>query len=171
MYYIKTSTAGEYLKATVEDKDARTYVIDHLTEDTPYDIKLQSFTIDAASEFSEIKTQKTERKFFIPLLVESIQRWLLHIALYFFLGNSTRGPSTTEPTTSDIDNEANEPLKSSNQLYVTLGAALGGLALLLMLCLGIYFCNKHRHTSSDSQGVYNVRWRVRFILTLVIDHC
>lgn len=58
----------------------------------------------------------------------------------------------TEPLPT-IEIESDETSKSSNQLYVTLGAALGGLALLLMLCLGIFFCNKQRHTpSSGSQG-------------------
>lgn len=61
-------------------------------------------------------------------------------------------PPPTEPPPTNIENEVNETSKSSNQLYVTLGAVLGGLALLLTLCLGIFFCNKHRHTTSGSQG-------------------
>ena len=62
MYYRSTSTAGDYIKATVEGEWIRTYVINYLNPDTAYDIKLQSFTIDAASDFSEILTQKTESK-------------------------------------------------------------------------------------------------------------
>lgn len=72
----------------------------------------------------------------------------------YFTAISTVSPPSTETSSTDMESEANETSKSSNQLYVTLGAALGGLALLLMLCLGIYFCNKHRHTAPGSQGLY-----------------
>lgn len=125
VYYRATSTAEDYIKATIEGERTRSYVVTHLAKDTFYDIKLQSFAVNAASEFSEIVTQKTEQ------------------------GPTVR-PPTTEPVPT-VETESDETSKSSNQLYVTLGAALGGLALLLMLCLGIFFCNKHRHTTSGSQ--------------------
>lgn len=61
VYYRSTSSAGDYIKSTVEGEDVRSHVISHLQPDTAYDFKLQSFTVEAASEFSEILTQKTER--------------------------------------------------------------------------------------------------------------
>ena len=63
MYYRATSSAGDYVKATVEGEQTRAYIITHLLPDTPYDIKLQSFTVGAASDFSAIRTHKTLRKF------------------------------------------------------------------------------------------------------------
>lgn len=64
VYYRATSTVEDYIKATIEGEWTRSYIITHLAEDTMYDIKLQSFAVNAASEFSEIITQKTERKYF-----------------------------------------------------------------------------------------------------------
>lgn len=71
VYYRNTWTAGDYIKATIEGENTRAYNISHLSEDTAYDIKLQSFTVNAASDFSEIVTAKTESKyilmvFFLP---------------------------------------------------------------------------------------------------------
>lgn len=63
IYYRATSTAEDYIKATIEGEWTRSYVITHLAKDTMYDIKLQSFTVNAASEFSKIVTQKTERTY------------------------------------------------------------------------------------------------------------
>lgn len=63
VYYRATTSAGDYIKATVEGQNARTYVITHLQPDTAYDIKVQSFTVGAASEFSSVVVQKTQSKF------------------------------------------------------------------------------------------------------------
>ena len=62
IYYRETSNAGDYIKATVEGEAQRSFVITHLQPDTSYDIKLQSFTVGAASDFSIILTNKTLRK-------------------------------------------------------------------------------------------------------------
>jgi len=62
VYYRTTSSAGDYIKATVEGEQTRQYIITHLLPDTSYDIKLQSFTVGAASDFSLIRTHKTQRK-------------------------------------------------------------------------------------------------------------
>lgn len=59
VYYRATSTAGDYTKAIVEGQDARTFVVSHLFPDTSYDLKLQSFTVNEASNFSAILTHKT----------------------------------------------------------------------------------------------------------------
>lgn len=59
VYYRATNNAGDYIKATVEGEKTRSFVITHLQPDTSYDIKIQSFTIGAASNFSSIITRKT----------------------------------------------------------------------------------------------------------------
>lgn len=61
-YYRKASSAGEYLKATVDGMDARKFKIDMLDPGTPYEFKLQSFSAVAASEFSVIRQGKTKSK-------------------------------------------------------------------------------------------------------------
>jgi hypothetical protein len=60
-YYRETGRAGDYIKATVEAEAQRPFVITHLQADTSYDIKLQSFTVVSASDFSTILTHKTLR--------------------------------------------------------------------------------------------------------------
>lgn len=58
-YYRPASTAGEYLKATVDGMDKRHFKIDGLEPGTAYEFKLQSFTASAASDFMAIITGKT----------------------------------------------------------------------------------------------------------------
>lgn len=60
--YISASTAGDYMKATADGEHTREYVITHLQPDTIYDIKLQSFNLKFASEFSPIMKARTEGK-------------------------------------------------------------------------------------------------------------
>ena len=50
------------MKATIEGQDNRDFIINHLQPDTYYDIKLQSFTSQLASDFSAILKQKTMSK-------------------------------------------------------------------------------------------------------------
>ncbi|XP_072757639.1 interference hedgehog isoform X3 [Anoplolepis gracilipes] len=59
IYHRASTTAGEYLKTTVEGKDAYNMTISHLQSETVYEFKIQSFSVDAASEFSQILRQKT----------------------------------------------------------------------------------------------------------------
>lgn len=59
VYYRATNNAGDYVKATVEGENTRSFIITHLLSDTSYDIKVQSFTIGSASDFSTIITRKT----------------------------------------------------------------------------------------------------------------
>lgn len=61
-YYRKASTAGEYMKATVDGMQTRHFKIDHLEQGTAYEFKLQSFTASAASDFLAIITGKTLSK-------------------------------------------------------------------------------------------------------------
>lgn len=60
VYYRAVSSAGAYEKVTAAG-GARTLTLTHLAPDTSYDIKLQAYTAQAASEFSAIKTAKTLR--------------------------------------------------------------------------------------------------------------
>lgn len=62
LYYRATSSAADYMKVTIEGESVRSYVVTHLKQDTIYEIKLRSFAINAASDFSAIVTQKTEGK-------------------------------------------------------------------------------------------------------------
>ncbi|EFN82287.1 interference hedgehog isoform X1 [Harpegnathos saltator] len=61
IYHRASTSAGDYLKTTVEGKDAYNMTISHLQPDTTYEFKVQSFSVDAASEFSKILRQKTKK--------------------------------------------------------------------------------------------------------------
>ncbi|XP_054727070.1 interference hedgehog isoform X1 [Anastrepha obliqua] len=60
-YYRLASSAGEYLKATVDGQHSRKFKIDMLEPGTAYEFKLQSFNALAASEFSAILQGKTKK--------------------------------------------------------------------------------------------------------------
>ncbi|XP_069684363.1 interference hedgehog-like [Periplaneta americana] len=122
VYYRETSSAGDYIKATVEGEGQRSYVITHLQPDTTYDIKLQSFTVGAASNFSTIFTHKTLS---IPTEVPA------------------RAPEAVSPNMATGES-------SNTQLYVVLGAVLGGLLLLFILFVIIFLCNRHRNNNNHS---------------------
>ncbi|XP_067011559.2 interference hedgehog isoform X2 [Anabrus simplex] len=125
VYYRAASTAGDYIQATVEGEGTRSFNITHLAPDTAYEMKLQSFTIDEASNFSTILTQKT-------------------------LPSPTETPAVTEEANSNVTNVE----LPGNQMYVVLGAVLGGLALLAAVFLGVFLCNRHRsnNNSQPTQG-------------------
>lgn len=61
IYHRASTSAGDYLKTTVEGKYAFNMTISHLLPDTTYEFKVQSFSVDAASEFSQILRQKTKK--------------------------------------------------------------------------------------------------------------
>lgn len=58
-YFRPASTAGEYMKATIDGMEKRYFQIDNLEAGTAYEFKLQSFTSSAASDFMAIITGKT----------------------------------------------------------------------------------------------------------------
>ncbi|CAH1174054.1 unnamed protein product [Phaedon cochleariae] len=58
--FMSASTAGDYMKATVDGENTREFVLSYLVPDTIYDIKLQSFNSKHASEFSPIMKARTE---------------------------------------------------------------------------------------------------------------
>lgn len=61
-HYRPASSAGEYLKATVDGMHKRQYRLDNLEPGTAYEFKIQSFTSSAASDFLKIVTGKTLSK-------------------------------------------------------------------------------------------------------------
>ncbi|PSN34324.1 hypothetical protein C0J52_23725 [Blattella germanica] len=133
VYYRETSSAGDYIKATVEGEGQRSFVITHLQPDTAYDIKLQSFTVGAASDFSIICTRKTMRE-------------------YPFMSSSCLQTETPVQVTDVISPNVPVSDGSNTQLYVVLGAVLGGLVLLFILSLVIFICNRHRNNNNNNSS-------------------
>lgn len=70
-HYRPASTAGDYLKATVDGMNKRSFRIDDLDPGTAYEFKLQSFTSSAASDFMAIITGKTLSKYKIGIIIYS----------------------------------------------------------------------------------------------------
>lgn len=62
-YYRLVSTAGDYMKLTVDGMHTRKYKIDNLEPGTTYEFKLQSFNESTASKFSNIKQGETLSKY------------------------------------------------------------------------------------------------------------
>uniref|UniRef100_A0ABD2WU34 Interference hedgehog n=1 Tax=Trichogramma kaykai TaxID=54128 RepID=A0ABD2WU34_9HYME len=61
VYHRASTSAGDYIKTTVEGRNATNITIAHLQPDTAYEFKVQSFSVSAASEFSQILKQKTKK--------------------------------------------------------------------------------------------------------------
>lgn len=61
-YYRSVTNAGEFMKATVDGMDKRSFEINDLEPGTTYEFKLQSYTSSAASEFLGTITGKTLSK-------------------------------------------------------------------------------------------------------------
>lgn len=64
-YYRSVTNAGEFMKATVDGMDTRSFEINDLESGTTYEFKLQSYTSSAASDFLGTITGKTLRKSWI----------------------------------------------------------------------------------------------------------
>ncbi|XP_054264853.1 interference hedgehog-like [Macrosteles quadrilineatus] len=124
VYYRMTSNAGDYIKATVEGENTRAFIITHLLPDTAYDIKIQAFTVNGASDFSAILTHKT-------------------------LKDLSANTTSTTTNTQVVENHPDD--SSNNRLYVMLAAVLGGLTLLTVGLAALCFC-KQRSSSLDDSG-------------------
>lgn len=132
VYHRASSFAGDYVKTTVEGKNANNMTISHLQSDTTYEFKVQSFSVGGASEFSQILKQKTMK------------------------------PTTEAPVSQVLpDNNHNgvntiESAKSSN-IYAIVGGVFGGVVLLAGLtAIGVaYQRNKQKQSreSSEDQGI------------------
>lgn len=125
VYYRATNNAGDYVKATVEGEKTRSFVITHLQPDTSYDIKIQSFTIGAASNFSFIITRKT---LVDPTLTTTET----------FSRNDLKSPSISVLSAA-----------SSNtlQLLMVFGGILGGLVIVFMVF--VFICYLKQRTLND----------------------
>lgn len=106
VYYRASTTAGEYIKTTVEGKNATNITISHLQPDTTYEFKVQSFSVDAASDFSKIIVQKTMKMVTTPSTIQEV----LSVD-----GAKTSGTGT------------------AGNVYAIVGGALGGATLLAAL--------------------------------------
>ncbi|XP_014290783.1 interference hedgehog [Halyomorpha halys] len=122
VYYRATTSAGDYIKATAEGQNTRSYLLSHLAPDTHYDIKMQSFTVRAASDFSVIISAKTLKEI-----------------------NATTAPEVVEA--SGLGDKS-----SHGQLYLVLGAVISGLALICTLAGGICICYRRSAAQQDHGG-------------------
>lgn len=132
IHYRATTNAGEYVKSTVEGQDVRSFNITHLQPNTPYEIKLQSFTVGSASDFSSILISRT--------LADP---------------NAT---TTTENTTDVINNEIDTTNtmttnSSKTYYYVIIGAIVGVLSIIGVLYVVINFMrNKQKPEGEDDDS-------------------
>lgn len=132
VHYRPTTTAGDYVKTTVEGKNSTNITISHLQPDTIYEFKIQSFSVDAASEFSKRITRKT---------LKDINSNGNNIDLL-----------SIEKTTVD-STKTNGNGKNSN-MYAIVGGALGGISLLAALGIFaiIYKRSRIKQTRESSQN-------------------
>jgi len=127
IYHRATTSAGDYLKTTVEGKDAFNITISHLQPDTAYEFKLQSFCVDAASEFSQILRQKTKK-----LIVEHVVQQVV-----------------AENKLKPIENNKNV------SIHVIIGGVLGGAILLVTLTFSARYlykkvrCKQNQETQGE----------------------
>ncbi|ALC38641.1 ihog [Drosophila busckii] len=123
-YYRPASSAGEYLKITIDGSAARSFLINALEPGTVYEFKLQSFSPDAASEFSALKQGRTQRP---------------QVAF------------TTTPAPSSTDNSnysSNDTFQLSPLLSI---GSIGGAAALLLLLASFCLCRCRRRTQQDQE--------------------
>lgn len=125
VYYRPASTAGEYLQVTVDGEKERQFIIQHLEPNTAYEVKVQSFNINTASNFSAIMSQKT-----LPA-------------------------PTEEPPTEAIGPTSgqSEPVKGS--MFTVMIAVLGGLAVLGTVLAAIFLCRRRRLQAGSHQDKGN----------------
>lgn len=124
VYYRTTSSAGDYIKATVEGENTRSFIITHLLPDTAYDIKLQAFTVGAASDFSAILTHKTLKE-----------------------QNVVSPPIVTQEPGVGLTSEGS----SNNQLFVLVGVAVGGVIVLIAVVAGICIVKNRSSANTDTE--------------------
>ncbi|XP_076243525.1 interference hedgehog isoform X4 [Calliopsis andreniformis] len=133
VYHRASTSAGDYIKTTVEGKDSFNITISHLQPDTTYEFKVQSFSVDAASEFSQILRQKTKK-----LVVEH----------NYHENRDNRGSNLTLDSRMKPANDRNA------NMYAIIGGVLGGLTLLggLAAVAVVYKRTKHKQSRESSQS-------------------
>uniref|UniRef100_A0A0C9QTS6 Interference hedgehog n=1 Tax=Fopius arisanus TaxID=64838 RepID=A0A0C9QTS6_9HYME len=132
-----STTAGDYIKTTVEGKNSTNITISYLQPDTTYEFKVQSFSVGAASEFSKIIREKTLKAVTEPPRVE------------------TAVPDNVPKSTGN---------GQSGSLYAIIGGALGGAALLgVMGAIVVVYKRssiKQNRDASQNQGKHMTNGRV-----------
>ncbi|RZC36440.1 interference hedgehog-like [Asbolus verrucosus] len=122
--YNSASSAGDYLRALVNGQDANSYVLSYLHPDTVYDIKLQSFNSNSASEYSSIMKAKT---------LEVVSTTL----------------SPTKETAAPPDTET----AGFSKLYIIVGGGVLGVFVIVIVAVGLLlFCRKWKHKKNNSRG-------------------
>lgn len=141
VYHRASTTVSDYIKTTVEGKDSFNITISHLQPDTTYEFKVQSFSVDAASEFSKILRQKTKRA------VNTNEH-----ANYD--NKNDHGSNLT------LDSRVRPADDKNVNMYAIIGGVLGGSTLLgsLTAAAVIYKRTKHKQSreSSQSEGKFNL---------------
>ncbi|XP_050550321.1 LOW QUALITY PROTEIN: interference hedgehog-like [Spodoptera frugiperda] len=130
VYYRAVSSAGAYEKVTAAG-GARALTLTHLAPDTSYDIKLQAYTAQAASEFSAIKTAKTLR----PATGTSHNSAGTSVSSGGAAGGAGGGAGT----------------RGAPGALVTAGGALGAAALLVLLAIALLLCRRARRPTADKE--------------------
>lgn len=142
VYHRSSTSAGDYMKTTVEGKSATNITIAHLQPDTAYEFKVQSFSVGAASEFSQILRQKT------------------------------RKVVTEAPVPQVLAENNVNPVESarSSNMYAIIGGVLGGAILLAGLtAVGVaYKRSKHKQSRESSQDQGNCSCRVDIVLPTLL---
>lgn len=140
VYHRASTSAGDYIKTTVEGKNSYNITIAHLQPDTTYEFKVQSFSVDAASEFSQILRQKTKK----PMVEHNDHD----------NNRDDRGSNLT------LDSRMKPADDRNGNMYAIIGGVLGGLTLLggLAAVAVVYKRTKHKQSreSSQSDGNYHL---------------
>ncbi|XP_029037372.2 interference hedgehog-like isoform X4 [Osmia bicornis bicornis] len=136
VYHRASSSAGDYVKTTVEGKDSYNITISHLQPDTTYEFKVQSFSVDAASEFSQILRQKTKKA-----VNENNDR-----------SEDNRGSNHGSNLT--LDSRVRPAEDKNVNMYAIIGGVLGGSTLLggLTAIAVVYKRTKHKQSRESSQS-------------------
>ncbi|KAK0163040.1 hypothetical protein PV327_006751 [Microctonus hyperodae] len=128
VYHRASTSAGDYVKTTVEGKNSTNITISYLQPDTTYEFKIQSFSVDAASEFSKIILEKTLKVITEPPPIQQIL-------------------PDDEPRQSNGNNR-------SGSMYAIIGGALGGTTL-LGLVGAIFFVYKRSRIKQSRESSQN----------------
>lgn len=141
VYHRASTSAGDYVKTTVEGKDSYNITISHLQPDTTYEFKVQSFSVDAASEFSQILRQKTKKP-----VNENNDR----------SENDNRGGNHGSNLT--LDSRVRPAEDKNVNMYAIIGGVLGGSTLLggLTAIAVVYKRTKHKQSRESSQSEGNL---------------
>ncbi|XP_020285080.1 interference hedgehog-like isoform X3 [Pseudomyrmex gracilis] len=125
IYHRASTSAGDYVKTTVEGEDAYNTTISHLQADTTYEFKIQSFSVNAASEFSQILRQKTKKI------------------------SDSEVDLETEQEVAENKLKPGESNETVNVTFIIVGVAT--LSLLLLGGLGI-MCRRARHKQEGQES-------------------